>query len=194
MPRLASSLLPLAFGEIEQSSRLVVLDLGRPTPEGIAFLNNFRCTVYYVGFRDRAHLFRTSEEGEVPDFRQFLNIREGTQFDLFLLWDCLNFIDFHSMCNLSEYLEQFVSDRTCMHGFLAFSTEVPLAITKFRLLNKREVDVEEVMGTSCPFPHTTQQLEDGFAAQSVRRGVLLPHNRREVLFGQYGVSLHGYEA
>ena len=180
---MASSLLPLAFGDVEPRERLVLLDLGSPTPEGIRFLNQFDCTVCYAGVRDRMAKMSYSESGDPPDFSKLIGVEYGTRFDVCLMWDCLNFIDFETLSLLGGYLDDFVTKHTRMHAFLAFSKEMPLAISRFRMLNKVEIDMTEFPGTSCPYPRTAQDMANGFASHSVRRGILLKNNRREVFFG-----------
>lgn len=180
---MASSLLPLAFGGVEPGERLVLLDLGSPTPEGIRFLNQFDCTVCYAGVREHLAKMSFSESGEPPDFSKLIDIEYGTCFDVCLLWDCLNFIDLETLLLLGRYLDNFVTRDTRMHAFLAFSRGMPLAIARFRLLNMIEIDMIEFPGTTCPYPHTAQDMASGFASHTVRRGILLTNNRREVLFG-----------
>jgi hypothetical protein len=179
----SSQLLPALFTHFDPQQRLHVLHLGPAMPETLDFFSGYRCKLFFVDLF--AVLPLVAEEGGpdlVQQFQGLLDFPEGTQFDICLCWDLLNFLDALAISALQEVLLPFLHRQSRIHCFAVHNPRVRPADRTYAIRQQNEFVVRERVEKLPGYTGYGQgQLKDLLSGFKFERTVLRSDKRLEML-------------
>ena len=179
---LVPRLLPQIFRDIDPNRRLTVLDVGAGSASSVRFLGRFRCHVHF------ADLFDDLGSGQpciAPVDRLFTGM-EDVRYDICLFWDFLNYLSALDLREFAKALRQYLHKESRAHAFVAYTTVSVLTGLRFDLQDADHLKVVSGRGPT-PYRHTNKVVGRVLWPLSVRRAVLLEHNRQELLLAARNV-------
>ena len=175
---MATQLLRYAVAMPETEGPAAVLDVGPAVPQTLDFFGQFRCRIHFADLFDE--LEAVARSGDRVDFFDLLDFPAGTQFDLILFWDFLNYIDRPYFEAFNESLSRYIHEGTRAHAFIAFSPGVPLTGYQYGISRRDQLVVRSEQA-EVPFPQARSDVGELLPQFRIDRGTLLQQNRQELL-------------
>jgi hypothetical protein len=186
-------LLPLLFERLEDDQSLVVLDVGSGVAETVAFFSRYSCRLHFADLFDARQL-DAPVEGEPEEhyaaiFAGLCDFPPGTQFDICLLWDFLNYLPVPALRAFSAALRPFLRRDSRGHGFGAFKANAsamarnsPELQLQFGIEDSDRLAVKPRSGgLTTTYGHSRSVLSDAFPCFEIARGTLLRDGAMELL-------------
>ena len=187
MPGTQQTLLfPNLVKKFNPDRRLSVLEIGPALPETVSFFSQFKCRLHFAAmYSDPVLLMQSGEfsENELAEhFVQSFDFPKGTQFDLCLFWDFLNYLDDKALRAFNTAIKPFFHQSTRAHAFAVRTLDTPLpnqryGINQAHMLSVRNGPDRQML---C-FPKTQATLVNLLTCFDIDQGMLLPDGRLEVL-------------
>lgn len=180
-----SSLLPTLFESIEEEERLTVLHIGNALPETVEFFSRYRCKLHFIDLFDDLSRLVTTEDSTISLHQVFIDLMHlpaDTRFDLCLFWDLFNFLDQDAVAAMLRTLRPHLHGNTLAHAFAVHNLKT---IQSGNLFGIRAMDQVTLRPRPAPLegykPCTQGQLEKSLTCFRIKRSVLLPQSRLELL-------------
>lgn len=181
--------LPAVFTTLSRGHKLTVLDLGPAIGSNVERLAEYGCKL----FIEDLYASKTSAEGISLDadfFAQFLDPKAGTQFDVVLAWDLINYLDRQELGHLAAWLRQCCRPGALLFALLSIHKTIPAQPIHFRfqdgddeLVYERQTAVERPGPRFAPW-----DLKNAFRGFEVDRSFLLRHGIQEYLLIREGAA------
>ena len=180
-----SSLLPTLFESIEEAERLTVLHIGNALPETVEFFSHYRCKLHFIDLFDDLSQLVTTQDSTISLHQVFIDLMHlpaDTRFDLCLFWDLFNFLDQDAVAAMQRTLRPHLHGNTLAHAFAVHNLKT---VQSGKLFGIRAVDQVTLRPRAAPLegykPCTQGQLEKSLTCFRIKRSVLLPQSRLELL-------------
>ena len=176
--RVASSLLPTVFAHTESRRELRVLDLGVGIGQSIDVISVSRPCHFF--FADIGRHVGSSYDGSAPGLLPFIVPRD-IKFDICFFWDYLNLMNERAFRQFAEEIDDFLDERTLIHGFLAADVRVPMPYRRYKLASNDTFERIDYNNYTARYPKTRRDFEECFPRLHCENVVLFPGNRQELL-------------
>ncbi len=186
----ASQLLPEVLRALESEEPVCVLNVGPAMAETIAFFSAFRCKLYVVDLLRELPLpgsvnaHETEEEpiDLIAQFRDTLGLPPDTRLDICLFWECFNYLDRVYLEALQQALRPALHSGTLGHAFSVHNTRSATTTQRYAIRAADTIATREVEPARDSYkPHPQQRLQTLLHDFAIKRSVLLPDNRLELL-------------
>lgn len=167
-----------AFGDIDLSRRLNVLDFGSAEPESVAFYHRYYARICIVNAVDAWGSASTSSLFDLVPARA-----RGLCFDVCLLWDSLNYLTGEAMATFAQELAGYLHKRSRIHAIGAYTPDWAFDANRYAIEDPNRIVIKPRSG-SVPHPHSQTEIEKALPGCRIRRAVLRPGNRLELLLGR----------
>lgn len=115
-PVLPSNLIGQLFEFGQSEDRLLVADIGYPSPSTVKFFNQYRCRLEFLDLINADYLCLHPEDAEpsalVEYFQAGLNLQPGAIIDICLFWDIFNYLDRPSLEAFMQALGPYTNSST----------------------------------------------------------------------------------
>jgi hypothetical protein len=194
--RQQSKLLSAMLQRISGGRRITVLDVGPALSETVEFFSRYHCRLHFVDLIDEPFLRpreakkRLSEEQLSQCFTDHLALPDGTQLDICLFGDFLNFLDDTALRAFNTALGPYLHSGTRAHGFGVHHRAVKLEYRQYGIIRHDTVSVRKRNGSELKYqPHSQIEMADMLSGFAFERGLLLPNGKLEmILHSKSGTS------
>jgi hypothetical protein len=181
-----SLLFPSLVARIDPDRRVSVLEIGPALPETMEFFSHFKCRLHFAAMYTDHVLqmqFDDVTEAELADhLTRSFGFHKGTQFDLCLFWDFLNYLDDKALRAFNTAIKPYLHKATRAHAFTVRTLDTSFSNQQYGIEDAHMFSVRPREGTQArPFPHTQAILVNLLSSFDVDQGMLLPDGRLEVL-------------
>lgn len=184
--RLPSNLFPLLFERLAANRRLTVLDVGPALPATVDFFSRLRCRLYFIDLYDeplvRDDPEEASEDELVQQFQAALDLPAGTQIDVCLFWDFLNYVDGPAVRAFVHALQPYVYEDTRAHGFGMLNAKTVLVNQQYGI---EQIDQLKLYPRRDPQPpvysHSQRELNELLGYFQIDKSRLMSDGRLEFL-------------
>ncbi len=182
-----SRLLPALFDNVDEESRLTVLNLGPILPETVDFFSAYRCKLHIANLYSELPLPGISDEDQDSTalrecLEQALFLPAGVRFDIVFFWDIINFLSLEAIALLMELLHPCLHAGTKAHGFAVHNSQTPAAMEYYGIFDQENFKVRP--RTQVPpgyMPRSQGDLGQLLRYFVVDRSVLMRDRRVELL-------------
>ena len=187
MPRTQQTLLfPNLVKRIDPGRRLSVLEIGPALPETVEFFSQFKCRVHFAAmYTDpilQLHSSDYSKAELVDKFTNAFDFPGGTQFDLCLFWDFLNYIDDKALEAFNIAIQPFCQSTTRAHAFTVRTLDTTFPNQLYGIDRAHMFKIRPgLMQQTRRYPKTQATLVNLLPCFDIDQGMLLPDGRLEVL-------------
>ncbi|MGV6807971.1 MAG: hypothetical protein ACWA5K_08740 [bacterium] len=183
---LKSQLFPSLFRHVDDETPVVVLELGRPAPETLDFLSQFRCRLYVVDIPGHepppTYDEETTDEELTRRFSDWLDIPAEFSFDVVFFWDLFSQFDRRSLAALSRALLPYTHKKTLVHGFGILNRNTPPEYFHYRVSSMdRLLSYAPNTRPSQLYGYSQQDLENVLDGMKILKGTLHQQGRLEVV-------------
>jgi hypothetical protein len=182
----SSKLLGPLFDRLDLERRITILEVGSALPETVDFFSAFKCRIHFADIFDEP-LLKEQKDEDVRDeleqrFKALLNFPDGTQFDICLLWDVLNYLDRKALQAFCSALRPFVHEGSRAHGFGVLHASTQLMNQQYGIhqLDTISVRTRRREQLTC-YPHSQVELNELLTSFDFERGLLQPDGKLEIL-------------
>ncbi|MBM3788762.1 MAG: class I SAM-dependent methyltransferase [Acidobacteria bacterium] len=173
--------------DMREDCRYSILDLGPALGTNVAFWSRFQCKLYfedfYSGLLEEQPQALEEESWDEPLLGRILPLPPGTEFDVVLCWDLLNYLKQDHLQALIRYLTRFCRPGTSVFAMLWLTPEIPERPMRFRILDSEHMAYERESAATKPGsgyqPRDIGKLMHEFHAAG---SFLLRHGVQEYLF------------
>jgi hypothetical protein len=138
----------LGFNTLLDSLRMdgkhSVLDLGQPLGVNVDFWSRFPCRIYIEDFY-RSYQEAIRSNPEVPGetlLPALLSVGAGTNFDIILAWDLLNYLNQEELDALIRCLGRWSLPGTLLFALISAHAQIPDEPSTFRILGRERMIYE----------------------------------------------------
>jgi Methyltransferase domain len=178
--------LPAVFTALSRGHKLNVLDLGPATGGNVERLSEYGCKL----FIEDLYASKASAEGASLDaefFAQFFDPQAGTQFDVVLAWDLINYLDREELRHLASWLRQCCRPGALLFALVSIHKTIPAQPIRFRFHDGDKLVYERLTAVERPGPRFAPwDLKSAFKGFEVDRSFLLRHGIQEYLLIREG--------
>lgn len=176
--------MPRVFDSFEPGGPLTVLDVGAGASNTLGFLSTFRSRVYFADLYDSPLTLDPPEEStaQIADrFRAQLDLPEGTQLDVCLLWDYLHHLNLSVVRGFASALEPYLHPGTKAYTFGVLHSGQSMQLGSYGIERLDQISCRVDSSRSCPYAHSQQLLVDNFDCFVIKKATLLQEGRLEYL-------------
>ncbi len=167
--------MPLVFKGFDRSKRLNILDLGSAEPQSIAFYHHFFARICVVDAVDQwTSSAAPSLLESMPDDAR------GLRFDVCLLWDTLSHLTGADMAKVAAEMAGCLHEGSRIHAIAAYTSAWAFDAHRYGIISHREIAINPSTGP-VPHPHSQTEIERALPDFHIKRTVLRPGNRLELL-------------
>lgn len=167
---LQTRLMPDVLEQLAAKSHLMVFDIGFGVHETIAFFGNRKCRLHFSALHDslRAPPVVKSKTpfGQLADqaeqeaalyqawlerFQSAMQFAPGTQLDLCLFWDFLNYLDDQALKAFADALSPYTGPQTLAHAYILLKPEADVLNREYGVKAADQISVKPAHYGSLPF-------------------------------------------
>ncbi len=189
---LQSKLFSSLFERRDESDHLTVFDIGPATPETVSFFSQFKCRLIFADLFSEPLPQKADDEEESDEafqarFTALLNLPAGTQLDICLFWDFLNYLERDSLAAFSAALQPYIHKDTRAHGFGVINSRTTLDNCQYGIQSSDTLSSRPRAEQQLPYyPHPQQELNQALECFNISKGVLMTDGRLEILLRPEG--------
>ena len=181
-----SQLFPIAFGKLDLTRRITVLEVGAGTSSTVAFFSAYKCRLHFADLFNSDILKNPSaykSQSKLKQaFAQAFNFPAGTKLDLCLFWDLFNYLDANQIDAFCAVIKPYLTATTQGHGFGLRNNAATLSNYQYSV---KTVDSFLVSSRQSKqpalFPLPQAKLKEQLSCLAIGRGLLLKDGRQEML-------------
>lgn len=183
--RQVSKVLPQLF-DLQDDSRLTVLEIGRALPETVRFFSSIRCKIHiadlYSELRDGKLDRNATGKSLERCFQEQLALPAGTRLDVCLLWDFPHYLDEKQLRAFSRALWPWLHPETRAFVYGVHSGATILLNREYGIFDAQTISIRPRSDAALPCsPHPQSFLNEWLTCLSVSRGILLADGKVECL-------------
>ena len=186
-PTQSSKLFASLFEGFDPVQRLRVLDVGLGLPESLDFFSAYRCRLSFLDLYSDT-VVATQRDANKEELREqfevLLQFPEGTQFDLCLFWDFLNYLDKPALQAFSRALQPYLHGTSRAHAIGLLNDQTALPHCEYSIVSQEQFRLRSRAGEQAPwFPHPQAELGTKLVGLDIHKALLLADGRLEILLG-----------
>ena len=163
------------FGGLNLAHGLKILDLGAAEPESFAFYNRVRGQICILDT-----VSRLSNTQSYSLSRELPERAKDFQFDICLLWDCLNYLDGPTLRKFGMDLSTHLHRRTRVHLIAAYTPIRSFQAYRYAPLNFGNLKIKP-RDHLVPHAHSKSQVDKALFGLRAAHTLLRPGNRLEMM-------------
>jgi len=174
---------------VQSFSSRSILDLGGAYGVNITFWSQFSPSIHVADLHSAMPLVPPAggEAPPGPAWDRILAIPEGSQFDVVLMWDLLNYLEQPLVVDLIQYLLRFCRRGALMFVLIYDSHQMPAFPTAFKIKDEENLMYEGRTFETRPCPrHQPREVQRMFGGFRVSSSFRLRHGVQEYLFEYEG--------
>jgi hypothetical protein len=181
-----SKLFSSLFRSLDMGRRLTILDVGAALPETVEFFSRFKCRIHFIDLFSEPvvkELQQVSNARELhQQFEKLLQLPEGTQLDICLLWDLLCYLDDPALKAFNSVLRPYLHSESRAHGFGVHHLAIRLENKQYGILDENTLSVRLRKSKQLTtHPHSQIEMHEMLTCFDFERGLLLPDGKLELL-------------
>lgn len=186
---LPSNLIGELFEQAGPQHRLLVLDMGYPSPSTVHFFNQYRCRLNFLDLITPEFLSACPVEADhselVDYFRAGLNIQSGEIIDVCLFWDIFNYFDRRSLSAFMQALAPHIDSQSRGYCLGVLSARNQLPYCQYGIHSRTALSQTLLAGQQLQlYPHTQRDLSELLSDFEVDKSRLMPDGRVEYLLAK----------
>ncbi len=164
------------FEGIAPATGLKILDLGAAEPESVTFYNRVGGQICLLDTIDQ---LRNNNKQPYALRRELPERAKDCQFDICLLWDCLNYFNGPALRKFGKELSNHIHRHTRVHLFAAYTPIRAFQSHRYALLNFRNLTIKP-RDHLVPWAHPKSEVDKALVDLRPAHTVLRPGNRLEM--------------
>jgi len=187
-PVLPSNMIGQLFESTQSEHRLLVVDMGYPSPSTVQFFNQYRCRLEFLDLINADFLSRRPVGAEqsalVEYFHAGLNLQPGVIIDICLFWDIFNYLDRASLQALMQALGPYINSSTQGYSLGVLSGRNRLPHCQYGIDSRASLSQTQLSGHQPGVHyHSQRDLNSLLTYFEVDKSRLMPDGRVEYLLG-----------
>ena len=188
-PTLASNLIGELFEQTSSQHRLLVLDMGYPSPTTVKFFNQYKCRLNFLDLINSEFLSACPTEADhsvlVDYFRAGLDIQPEVIIDICLFWDFFNYLDRRSLSAFMQALAPHINSQSRGYCLGVLSARNQLPYCQYGIESRASLSQIPLAGhRSQLWTHTQRDLSELLSDFEVDKSRLMPDGRVEYLLAK----------
>ena len=185
-PVLSSNLIGQLFEFAQPGDRLLVADMGYPSPSTVRFFNQYRCRLEFLDLINTDYLSSYPEDAEpsalVEYFQAGLNLRPGAIIDICLFWDIFNYLDRPGLEAFMQALGPYINSSTQGYCLGVLSGRNRLPYCQYGIDSRTSLSQTQLSGHQPDVHfHSQRDLNSLLPYFEVDKSRLMPDGRVEYL-------------
>ena len=185
-PVLPSNLIGQLFEPTPPEHRLLVVDMGYPSPSTVQFFNQYRCRLEFLDLINADYLSLCPVGAErsvlVEYFQAGLNLQPGAIIDICLFWDFFNYLDAASLQAFMQALSPHINSRTLGYSLAVLSARNHLPHCQYGIDGQAALSQASLSGHQLDVHyHSQRDLNSLLTYFEVDKSRLMPDGRVEYL-------------
>ena len=185
-PVLSSNLIGQLFELAQPGDRLLVADMGYPSPSTVRFFNQYRCRLEFLDLINADYLSSYPEGAElsalVEYFQAGLNLQPGAIIDICLFWDIFNYLDRPGLEAFMQALGPYTSSSTQGYCLGVLSGRNRLPYCQYGIDSRASLSQTQLFGHQPDvYFHSQRDLNSLLTYFEVDKSRLMPDGRVEYL-------------
>jgi hypothetical protein len=185
-PVLPSNLIGQLFELAKPEYRLLVVDMGYPSPATVQFFNQYRCRLEFLDLINTDFLSLRPVDAEqsvlVEYFQAGLNLQPGAVIDICLFWDIFNYLDHLSVQAFMQALRPYIHSSSQGYSLGVLSGRNRLPFCQYGIDSQASLSQAQLSGQQPEvYNHSQRDLNSLLSYFEVDKSRLMPDGRVEYL-------------